>query len=75
MSTKLSTDMIYNKSSTRLHAPPGGASTIFFGDYEPPTKTNVVKHEVKPGIHNKYIILFIKFYCEFRHHLIKAFIF
>lgn len=58
MSTKLSTDMIYNKSSTRLHAPPGGASTIFFGDYEPPSKS-VVKHEPKPGNFIRLILLLL----------------
>lgn len=50
MSTKLSTDMVLNKPSTRLHAPPGGASSIFFGDYQPPAKAVVKQPEVsKPG--------------------------
>lgn len=32
MSTLMSKDIVVNRSSTRLHAPPGGVSTISFGD-------------------------------------------
>ena len=31
----MSTDMVMERSSTRLHAPPGGKSSICFGSYEP----------------------------------------
>ncbi len=53
MSTKLSTDMITNRPSTKLHAPPGGASTISFGDpYSTTPKNSTVaasKNEPKPA--------------------------
>ena len=45
MSTKMSNDMILNRSSTRLHAPPGGASTISFGD--PSTTTPAPMSPIK----------------------------
>lgn len=34
MSTKTSADIHVNRSSTRIHRPPGGATTISFGDYD-----------------------------------------
>lgn len=36
MSTKLSGDMVWDKSSTRRYAPPGGQSSISLGDYVKP---------------------------------------
>ena len=38
MSTKMSNDLILERSSTRLHAPPGGKSSMagIFGGYEAP---------------------------------------
>ena len=52
MSTKMSNDMIMSRSSTRLHAPPGGASTISFGDPSsttpaPMASTTVISSPVK----------------------------
>jgi hypothetical protein len=47
MSTKMSTDIITNRSTTRLHAPPGGASTISFGDEATATKANPVAQTPK----------------------------
>ena len=53
MSTKLSTDMVMNRPSTRHHAPPGGQSSISFGDaHSTTTKTNPIaapKSEPKTG--------------------------
>ena len=34
MSTLMSVDMNIERSSTRLHAPPGGKTSICFGDYD-----------------------------------------
>jgi len=39
MSTKMSVDMVTNRSTTRVHAPPGGATTISFGDEFTPLST------------------------------------
>jgi hypothetical protein len=45
--------MITNRPSTKLHAPPGGASTISFGDpYSTTPKNSTVaasKNEPKPA--------------------------
>ena len=46
MSTKMSNDLILERSSTRLHAPPGGKSSMagIFGGYEAPApKTDAAK--------------------------------
>ena len=45
MSTLLSTDMHIKRSTTRLHAPPGGLTTINLGggDYEPATPTRRIQ--------------------------------
>jgi hypothetical protein len=51
MSTLMSVDMNIERSSTRLHAPPGGKTSISFGDYntadnyttKPTRKTSPVK--------------------------------
>ncbi|CAM9273897.1 unnamed protein product [Pylaiella littoralis] len=45
MSTQLSDDLVWDKSSTRRYAPPGGQTSISLGDYvQPPTaaKTSAV---------------------------------
>lgn len=42
----MSTDMVMERSSTRLHAPPGGKSSICFGSYEPEP---VMKKAVLPA--------------------------
>ncbi len=48
MSTLTSKDLNITRSSTRLHAPPGGKSSIHFGDVESPVKpkedTNATSH-------------------------------
>ena len=54
MSTKMSSDMVIERSSTRLHAPPGGKSSICFGSYEPevvkPTNRGVAKESANTGM-------------------------
>jgi len=64
MSTLLSTDMILERSSTRLHAPPGGHSSISFGNCEPeapvrrvtkvqpPTSNPTVFHQATENVRN-----------------------
>ena len=51
MSTLMSRDLNIERSSTRLHAPPGGKSSISFGSDEPakkPTVTPAVVENVVP---------------------------
>lgn len=52
MSTLTSIDMNINRSSTRLHAPPGGQSSICFGTYG--LDAPVVKPTQRNNINNIY---------------------
>ena len=55
MSTLMSSDMNLSRPSTRTHAPPGGVSSISFGDSlpahnaAPRTKNIVEPKNIKPG--------------------------
>ena len=49
MSTKLSTDLHITRPTTRLHAPPGGATTITFGECEPPAPPQRNNRHVQGG--------------------------
>ena len=73
MSTKLSTDMISSRPSTRTHAPPGGATTISFGDassndknYDRFEKNNMKQNPVaapktEPGLNFSIILVINNF--------------
>lgn len=49
MSTLLSTDMNLTRPSTRLHAPPGGQSSISFGDSTVPAPSAAPSNRGKQG--------------------------
>ena len=54
MSTLTSSDLNVKRSTTRVHAPPGGVSTISFGNWNEvpasPAKKPVANGEAKPDV-------------------------
>jgi hypothetical protein len=59
MSTKMSTDLNVTRPSTRLHAPPGGATTISFGSEAPPLPPATETPAKKPAAGNVIFDLFV----------------
>lgn len=59
MSTKTSSDMHVNRSSTRRHAPPGGNTSISFGWESKAAPAEVVIEEIVEGRHILQYALFM----------------